>query len=110
MANHAVNSLISYNYPVISAEPAYRKKLMPYVNYLRNHSGTKTLAVVQADARPYYHNLYGYLTAMGYDPILHWVIMLLSDIPSPMEFDSRTTHIKVPDIGLVDEIKIILTS
>lgn len=110
MANHTVNNLISYNYPPMSAEPAYRIKLAPYLDYLRKHKDTKTIPVQQATARPYYYNLYGYLRSQGYDNILHWIIMKMSDLPSPEAFDEKVETLVVPNISLIDEIRIIITS
>lgn len=110
MANHTVNNLISYNYPPMSAEPAYRIKLAPYLDYLRKHKDTRIIPVQQANARPYYYNLYGYLGAQGYDNILHWIIMKLSDLPSPEAFDDKVSFLVVPSISLIEEIRIIITS
>lgn len=110
MANHAVNDLISYSYPAISAEPIYRQKLVPYLDYLRKHSETLKVPVLQADARPFYYNLNGYLLSQGYDPLLHWIIMLMSDIESPMDFDERVKYILVPSISIISEIETQLTS
>lgn len=110
MANHSVNRLINYNYPEISAEPKYRAKVIPYLNYLRNHKDTKIIAVSQSSARPYYHNLYGYLTSLGYDVSLHWPIMVLSGLPSPEALDETVKTLTIPSIALIDEIKTIITS
>jgi len=90
-------------YHEIGADEATRLYFETFRKYLINHVSTTTHTVI-GDARPFYYNLYGYLIYKKYSAKLHWLILMLSDIDSPEDFNEDTTTLVIPDLSLVEEI------
>lgn len=81
-----------------------RNLLYQHKDYLNSLTSTTDLSVTTGDARPYFGNLFGYLNYMKVPVTLHWPIMLLSNIPSPAEFDINVHSLRRPSIQAIEEI------
>lgn len=93
----------TYDYHEIGTSPDIRHHFETHRKYLKEHSSTR-IHTVGDDARPFYYNLYGYLIHQNINPKLHWLILMLSDIDSPEDFNENITSLNIPDIGVVEEI------
>lgn len=99
-----INSLTAYTPATLSYYPRLRAVFETHHHYLRTHSSTQRLAVDQSIARPFFYNLYGFLQYQNYDTKLWWLILRLSGLKGPEDFDENTEYLLVPDLGLVDQI------
>lgn len=102
--SQAIDDLQKYQTADCNADQIIRMVLETHLHYLRNHSDTRVVVIDHGQARPFYYNLYAYLFNQGYDPKLYWLIMQLSDIANQEAFDQNTTSIRVPGLGIVEEI------
>lgn len=100
----SVNELVTYTLPHYAANPRLRNVLITHRKYLREHESTTSMAVDLKVARPYLYNLYGYLTTVKIPSQLHWIILMLSDMNSPEDFDATVKALHIPSIATIDEI------
>lgn len=100
----SVNDLVTYKLPHYAANPRLRNVLVTHRSYLRNHESTVRQVVDKNKARPFYYNLYGYLTTTKIPSQLHWIVMMLSDMNSPEDFNGDVDMLYLPDIAVIEEI------
>lgn len=99
----SVKNHTTYDYHEIGTNPDIRRHFETHRKYLKEHSKTR-IHIVNDNARPFYYNLYGYLIQQGINSKLHWLILMLSDIDSPEDFNESVTSLNIPDLGTVEEI------
>lgn len=100
----SVNDLVTYTLPHYSANPRLRNVLLTHRTYLRNHKSTEIRVVDKNKARPFYYNLYGFLTTIKIPSQLHWIVLMLSDMNSGEDFDGSIEILHIPDIAVIEEI------
>lgn len=93
----------TYEYHEIGTNAKIRHLFETHRNYLLNDTETRK-HVVGDDARPFFYNLFGYLIFKGINAKLHWVILMLSGLDSPEDFDDTVNELIFPNIGRVEEI------
>lgn len=99
----ALAQLETYDYHNVGSDPEFRALFETHRMYLMRHPKTRDL-IVGNNARPFFYNLYGYLIETDINPKLHWLILMLSDLESPEDFDSSVTTLRCPDLATVEEI------
>lgn len=99
-----VNKLLSYQFGPEQANEKHRINLTQHLSYLRDHKDTRTVTITEAESRPYYYNLYKFLSAAGYPDDMHWIIMRVNGMNSPEEFDNSVKTLRIPSIQIVDDI------
>lgn len=98
-----VTNHTTYDYHEIGTNPAIRHHFETHRKYLKEHPKTR-IENVGDDARPFFYNLYGYLIHKRTNEKLHWLILMLSDIDSPEDFNENVKSLVIPDLGTVEEI------
>lgn len=99
----SVTSHTTYEHHEIGTNPEIRRHFETHRKYLKEHPKTR-IHTVDNSARPFYYNLYGYLIQQKINSKLHWLILMLSDIDSPEDFNESVTSLNIPDLGTVEEI------
>ena len=98
----------TYRCDAMSVTPALRDLLLEHVNYLRTHPGTVTKEVNINQRSLDLYDLYRYLNNTDYPSELHWVVLLINDLPSHTHFDTSIKELMFPDPNTV--LTIIATS
>lgn len=93
----------AYVYHDAGADEEHRRVLTQHRDYLMSLSTTQRIAVTD-DATPFYYNLFRYLKEQQYPSKLHWIIMVLSGLNSPEDFDKTTKTLIVPHVSEVEKI------
>lgn len=83
----------------------FRNVLEDHMGYLRSHASTRTIVVDPGQAYKYEFDLYGYLLSVGVPANLHWVVLRLNKLTTPMDFTMQLSQLLVADAGLVDKIR-----
>lgn len=99
-----LNKLATINWAMPVADPRYRSVLESHMLYLRSHKDTRVMYVTQAEARPYYYNLYAYLNDLKFAPEMFWVIMRASNLYSSEDFNESVRELIVPPLSVVLDI------
>lgn len=72
-----------------------------HIEYIRETSTERTIS---ADFfRPYKYNLNYYLRAIAFNPSMEWIVRLINDMPSDMDFIHINT-ILVPSKNVIKEL------
>lgn len=107
--SQAIDNLQKYQTADCNADQIIRMVLETHLHYLRNHADTQTVVIDHGQARPFYYNLYGYLYNQGYEPKLYWLIMQLSNLRNQEDLDQNTVSLRIPSLGIVEEILAMAT-
>ena len=91
--------------PSIYYKDDFRAVLEDHMSFLREHKSTSQLYVDANKAYKYEHDLFGFLANASVGAHLHWVIMRMNKMTSPMEFTLGTEVLLIPDVGLIDKIR-----
>lgn len=97
----------TYRANTMAVTPAYRYLILSHVDYLKNHPKTRKLEIDVAQRNLDLYDFYRYLSNMKYPEELHWVIMIVNDIPNHLELDMSVTELIFPDAGVIEEILLI---
>lgn len=89
---------------------AFRNVLESHLSFLRGHSTTQYIAVDPGSAYRFEYNLYLLLTDLNYPSHMHWLIMRLSGLTSPLDMRENFTTLVVPDQSIVDQLKVNATT
>ena len=84
----------------------FRAVLEDHMNFLREHSTTRTLVVAASDAYRFEGDFYRYLCSLGsIDRAFYWVIMRLNRMHSPTEFGSSVETLLIPSTETLESIR-----
>lgn len=86
-------------------DQSFRIVLETHMAYLRNSPNTVKITVNHKDAFHYYGQLYLYLSQKSIDPDLYWLVMRLSGMLSPDEFNADIKQLYIPDRGFLDTLR-----
>ncbi|MGL5648942.1 MAG: hypothetical protein ACRDDY_13925 [Clostridium sp.] len=101
---HPFNQHRDYITPDVAANPKLRELILHHADYLRKHPLSKTVPV-DANMRSLdLYDFYRFMKSVGYPNELHYVIMLINNIPSHMHFDTKVDQLIIPDSGVVEDI------
>ena len=101
---HPLYNLKTYRCDAMSVTPALRDLLLEHAHYLRTHPSTVTKEVNVNQRSLDIYDLYRYLNNVNYPSELHWVVMLLNNIPTHMHFDLSVNELLFPDPSEVESI------
>lgn len=101
---HPFYQLRKYATPDVAANPSLRELMLQHVDYLRKHPSTKIVSVDPNERSLDLYDFYRYMKNIGYPSELHFVIMLVNDIPSHIHFDTTVDTLYLPDAGVIEEI------
>lgn len=101
---HSLHTLKNYTVPSMAVVPKLRELLLQHVEYLRKHPETKIMDVDPNKRSLDLYDLYRFLNNIGYPSELHFVVMLVNDIPSHIDFDTSVDQLIVPKASVVETI------
>lgn len=84
-----------------NADPAWEQFIRDHFTYL--WEGAKIHKPTAAYMRPHEYNLKFYLKSISFDISAEWIVRLLNDITTDIDF-INITEIRVPDMGIVKEL------
>lgn len=100
-----IDSLMISEGPAIYFDLGFRNVLEDHMTYLRTHGQTRDQVVDKGAAYKYEYDLFGFLSMAGIAPHLHWVVMRMNNMTSPMEFGMHNETLLVPEATVVDKIR-----
>lgn len=101
----SVNELMISQGPSIYYSNEFRNVLEDHMSFLRADQGTRVVAVDPGLAYRYEHDLYSYLRNANVEANIHWLVMRMNGMTTPMEFGPEYQLLAIPDIGTVDRIR-----
>ncbi len=104
MASTIVN-LTTDNGPEVYYDNNFRATLDTHLEYLRKHQTTSVQQITPIDLDLYKGDFYGFLSSKGTPKYLHWIILRLNDMTSPLDFTPEMSIILIPDYQTVDLIR-----
>lgn len=93
-----------YATPDVAAIPRLRELMLQHVDYLRKHPSTKSISVDVNKRSITLYDFFRYMMELGYPSELHFVVMLVNNIPSYLHFDLSVDNLLLPDASVVQEI------
>jgi hypothetical protein len=100
-----LNSLRTDSGASVFYEEGFRVVLESHLTYLRNLNTTIPIQITSDDAYRYEGDLYGLLFMKRIPRELHWVIMRINDMTSPMEAGVDLNFLLIPETGEIDKIR-----
>lgn len=97
----------TYRASTMAVDPAYRYLILSHVDYLKNHPKTRKLEINVAQRNLDLYDFYRYLSNVNYPEELHWVIMVVNDLPNHLSLDHAVTELIFPDASVIEEILLV---
>jgi hypothetical protein len=91
--------------PDIYYNQNFRVVLEDHMTYLRNHSETISVGVTAAQAFKYEGDLAGLLFQLNIPAYLHWVIMRINKMNSPIELSKDCRYLFTPNPSVVERLR-----
>lgn len=83
----------------------FRLMLETHRGHFRQEGNYELHAVDKHGAFKFQYDLYGYLTDKGIHPELHWLVMRVNDIESPLRFDNTVDYLFIPKADVYSKLK-----
>jgi hypothetical protein len=84
---------------------SFRSVLEDHLGYFRSSANTKRITIDPALALQNEYDLYGLLRTISVPFHLHWLVMRLINLHSPMDATRKLTYILMPDQNEVELIR-----
>ena len=99
-----ISSAVTHSIPPMVNSDGFKSMLQDHLHWLTFHNDTTIIEVEGVESHRYASNLNGYLDSKSIPSRLHWVIMKLSNITTPLMFGDTTTHLIIPSEQVVDDL------
>mgnify|MGYP001325834188 CR=1 FL=1 len=87
-----------------------RVMLELHIPYLLANQRSTLIPIDPNDAHRYEYDLAGLLLKYSVPAQLHWIVMRLNNMTSPIEFTSAVTGLYIPDPNVIERLKSIQTT
>ncbi|HRM29451.1 MAG TPA: hypothetical protein PLH48_02845 [Acinetobacter johnsonii] len=91
--------------PEVFYEPGFRIVLEDHLTYLINHPSSEVFTVEPGPAHKYEGDFYGLLQAYKLPAYMHWIIMRMNSMTSPMEYRDNKLDILKPSAEVLEKIR-----
>ena len=86
-------------------DPGFCRLLETYIHTILNRPDNELLEVEGADAYRYEGDFFGLLTYHGISPELHWFILRLNGLNTPLDYIAEHRLIVIPNYDYLNRIK-----
>ena len=101
-----IKSLVTHKVHKVFNEPAFKAILEDHLIWLVVHEETQAYEVPEIEAHRYANNLNGFLTSISVPPHLHWLVMRMSDLTTPLQFGEGTEYLLIPSARIIDDLTV----
>lgn len=91
--------------PAVYYTPGIRLMLELHIPYLLSNQRSTLIPVDPHDAHKYEYDLNGLLLSYSIPTQLHWIVMRINDMTSPIEFTMEKTSLWIPDPNVIERLK-----
>lgn len=90
--------------PSLYYEEGFRNLIESHLTFLREHPQTSPLTQKPHSGYKYENDFYGYLQDHNVPSHLHWIILRINGMTSPMEFGGEEEFIWIPDNAIIQQL------
>lgn len=105
-----INSLVKNDVSDIYSNQGFRRMLEGYMNYFRNSVNTTPLPLDSHSVYKYEGDLYGLLSSVRVPAHLHWLVMRINNIDSPLDVKDDLTALLIPDTSDINKLALLFRS
>lgn len=80
----------------------FKQLIEDHIELICSDEHSSEITVSNVDAAVYHGDFNGLLLANGVEHNLHWIIMRMNGLTSPMQYTSDNTTIRLPDISYIN--------
>lgn len=91
--------------PGVFYSQAFRDMIETHVSWLQNHSRTRTMTIEPADGLMYQGDLDGLLLHLGIPKHMHWIVMRVNGMTSPLDYRVEMSALTIPDDAAVVDLQ-----
>jgi hypothetical protein len=96
--------------PAAYYTPDIRLMLELHIPYLLANQRSTLIPIDPNDAHKYEYDLNGLLLSYSIPAQLHWIVMRLNNMTSPIEFTTAMTGLYIPDPAVIERLKTMHTT
>ena len=83
-------------------DPKWRQVILDHKSYLIANS--RTAIISSSYMQRYVHSLKRYLRSMNYSTNCAWIVGIINNIPSDVQFTSETLTLYIPNMSVIEEL------
>lgn len=92
----SIAALMSDDGPKVFYDQNFRRVLEDHMHYLRSHSSTETIEIDGYIANKHHGDLVGVLMHYELPPHMHWIVMRMNGLTSPLQYADSNLSLMVP--------------